>query len=63
MSLRIAKAYYFTSQFSVPISHAKGFNYAPGSAFNSRLLPTKGSIANTVPLDMHAFFLNMEFAY
>jgi hypothetical protein len=54
---------FYHSQFSVPISYASKFGYVPGSTFNGRGLPTKGSIPNTVPLDTHAIFLNMEFAY
>jgi len=54
---------FYHSQFSVPISYASQFNYVPGGTFNGRGLPTKGSIPNTVPLDTHAIFLNMEFAY
>jgi hypothetical protein len=54
---------FYHDQFSVPISYAKQFNYTPGGTFNGRKLPTTGSIPNTVPLDTHAIFLNMEFAY
>ena len=54
---------FYHSQFSVPISYASRFNYVPGGTFNGRGLPSKGSIPNTVPLDTHAIFLNMEFAY
>jgi hypothetical protein len=54
---------FYHSQFSVPVSYASQFGYVPGGTFNGRGLPTKGSIPNTVPLDTHAIFLNMEFAY
>ena len=54
---------FYHSQFSVPISYASRFNYVPGGTFNGRGLPSKGAIPNTVPLDTHAIFLNMEFAY
>jgi hypothetical protein len=54
---------FYHDQFSVPIDYAKQFNYAAGGTFNGRKLPATGSIPNTVPLDTHAIFLNMEFAY
>jgi hypothetical protein len=54
---------FYHSQFSVPISYAKGFGYVPGSTLNGRKLPATGSIPNVVPFDMHAIFLNVEFAY
>ncbi len=54
---------FYHDQFSVPIAYASQFNYVPGSTVNGRGLPPKGSIPNTVPIDMHAIFLNMEFAY
>jgi hypothetical protein len=54
---------FYHNQMSVPISYADQFNYVGGSTFNGRKLPKTGSIPNTVPLDSHAFFLNMEFAY
>jgi hypothetical protein len=54
---------FYHSQFSMPTSYLAKFNYLPGSAFNGRSLPKSGFIPNMVPLDMHAFFLNMEFAY
>jgi hypothetical protein len=54
---------FYHDQMSVPISYASEFNYVGGSTFNGRKLPKTGSIPNTVPLDTHAIFLNMEFAY
>ena len=54
---------FYHDQFGVPISYAKKFNYVPGSTFNGRKLPATGTIPNTVPLDTHAIFLNIEFAY
>jgi hypothetical protein len=54
---------FYHNQFSVPIAYAKKFDYVPGSTLNGRGLPTTGFIPNTVPLDTHALFLNMEFAY
>jgi hypothetical protein len=54
---------FYHDQFSVPISYAKNFNYAAGGTLNGRKLPATGSIPNTVPLDTHAIFLNIEFAY
>jgi hypothetical protein len=54
---------FYHGQFGVPISYAKKFNYLPGGTFNGRVLPTTGTIPNTVPLDTHAIFLNIEFAY
>jgi hypothetical protein len=54
---------FYHDQFSVPISYAKDFNYAAGGTLNGRKLPKTGSIPNTVPLDTHAIFLNIEFAY
>jgi hypothetical protein len=54
---------FYHDQFTVPISYASQFNYVGGSTFNGRKLPKTGSIPNVVPLDTHAIFLNMEFAY
>jgi hypothetical protein len=54
---------FYHDQFAVPISYASQFNYVGGSTFNGRKLPKTGSIPNVVPLDTHAIFLNMEFAY
>jgi len=54
---------FYHSQFGVPISYAQQFNYLPGGTFNGRKLPKTGTIPNTVPNDMHAIFLNIEFAY
>jgi hypothetical protein len=54
---------FYHDQFGVPVSYAQKFNYVPGSTFNGRKLPATGTIPNTVPLDTHAIFLNIEFAY
>ena len=54
---------FYHDQFSLPISYLSKFNYVPVGKFNGQLLPAKGSIPNLVPLDTHAIFLNMEFAY
>jgi hypothetical protein len=54
---------FYHGQFGVPISEATQFHYVGGSLFNGRKLPSKGTIPNTVPLDTHAIFLNIEFAY
>jgi hypothetical protein len=54
---------FYHDQFSLPTSYLKGFGYVPGSSLNGRLLPKTGFIPNLVPLDTHAIFLNMEFAY
>jgi hypothetical protein len=54
---------FYHDQFSLPINYLSKFNYVPGGKFNGQLLPKTGSIANLVPLDTHAVFLNVEFAY
>jgi hypothetical protein len=54
---------FYHSQFSMPVSYLKKFDYVPGSTLNGRKVPATGSIPNMVPLDTHALFLNMEFAY
>jgi hypothetical protein len=54
---------FYHDQFSLPTSYLSKFNYVPGGKFNGWLLPKTGSIPNLVPLDTHAIFLNMEFAY
>jgi hypothetical protein len=54
---------FYHDQFGVPVSYASKFNYVGGSTFNGRKLPKTGTIPNTVPLDTHAIFLNIEFAY
>jgi hypothetical protein len=54
---------FYHSQFSMPVSYLKNFDYVPGSALNGRKVPAAGSIPNMVPLDTHALFINMEFAY
>ncbi len=54
---------FYHSQFGVPIPYASTFNYPAGGTFNGRKLPKTGTIPNTVPNDMHAIFLNIEFAY
>jgi hypothetical protein len=54
---------FYHNQFGVPISYAEQFNYVGGSTLNGRKLPKTGSIPNTVPLDTHAIFFNVEFAY
>jgi len=54
---------FYHSQFSMPVSYLSKFDYVPGSKLNSQYVPKTGSIPNMVPLDTHAFFLNMEFAY
>lgn len=54
---------FYHSQFGVPIPYASSFNYPAGGTFNGRKLPKTGTIPNTVPNDMHAIFLNIEFAY
>jgi hypothetical protein len=54
---------FYHSQFSMPVSYLKKFDYVPGSTLNGRSVPKTGSIPNMVPLDTHALFLNMEFAY
>ena len=54
---------FYHDQFGVPISYASKFHYVGGSAFNGRKLPKTGTIPNAVPLDTHAIFLNIEFAY
>jgi hypothetical protein len=54
---------FYHNQFGVPILDASTFNYPAGGTFNGRKLPKTGTIPNTVPNDMHAIFLNIEFAY
>jgi hypothetical protein len=54
---------FYHDQFSLPVSYLSKFNYVPGGKFNGQLLPKTGSIPNLVPLDTHAIFLNVEFAY
>ena len=54
---------FYHDQLSLPISYLSKFNYVPGGKFNGQLLPKSGSIPNLVPLDTHALFLNVEFAY
>jgi hypothetical protein len=54
---------FYHDQFSMPVSYLQGFGYVPGSVLNGRKVPKTGSIPNLVPLDTHAIFLNMEFAY
>jgi len=46
----------------LPISYASRFNYVPGERSMGRTAE-QGLDSNTVPLDTHAIFLNMEFAY
>jgi hypothetical protein len=54
---------FYHDQLSLPVSYLKGFGYVPGSKLNGQFVPKTGSIPNLVPLDTHAIFLNMEFAY
>lgn len=54
---------FYHDQFSLPVGYLSKFNYVPGGTLNGQLLPKTGSIPNLVPLDIHAVFLNMEFAY
>ena len=54
---------FYHDQFSMPVSYLSQFGYVPGSKLNGTTLPKTGSIPNLVPLDTHAVFLNMEFAY
>ena len=54
---------FYHSQFSLPTSSLAKFGYVPGSKLNGQFVPKTGSIPNLVPLDTHAIFLNMEFAY
>jgi hypothetical protein len=54
---------FYHDQFAMPVNYLSSFGYVPGSTFNGRKLPKTGSIPNMVPLDTHAIFLNMEFAY
>jgi len=54
---------FYHDQFSMPVNYLSDFGYVPGSTLNGRKLPKTGSIPNLVPLDTHAIFLNMEFAY
>jgi len=54
---------FYHNQFSMPVSYLKGVGYVPGSKLNGQSVPKTGSIPNMVPLDTHAIFLNMEFAY
>jgi hypothetical protein len=54
---------FYHDQFSMPTTYLQKFNYVPGGKFNGWTLPKTGSIPNLVPLDTHAIFLNMEFAY
>jgi hypothetical protein len=54
---------FYHKQFSLPVGTLSKFNYVPGGKLNGQFLPATGSIPNLVPLDTHAFFLNVEFAY
>ena len=54
---------FYHHQFSLPVTYLKDFGYVPGGMLNGRKLPATGNIPNLVPLDTHAIFLNMEFAY
>ena len=54
---------FYHDQFAMPVNYLSSFGYVPGSTLNGRKLPKTGSIPNMVPLDTHAIFLNMEFAY
>ena len=54
---------FYHDQFSMPVSYLSKFGYVPGSKLNGQSVPKTGSIYNLVPLDTHAIFLNMEFAY
>ncbi len=49
--------FYYHSQFSVPVSYAKEFNWTAPKGFAG------SSIADAVPRDVHAIMLNVQFAY
>jgi hypothetical protein len=62
---------FYHGNFGMPVSAIEPFNYAPGGKLNGQLLPGNRSrpaslgtvIPNLVPRDIHALFLNLEFAY
>ena len=56
---------FYHNQFGLPVSYVKGFNYVPGSKLNGQFLPKSltAVIPDSVPRDIHALFLNVEFSY
>ena len=65
LALNSQNLLFYHDQFGLPVSNVARFNYVPGSTFNGRRLPSTGGfvIPNLVPRDIHAIFLNAEFAY
>jgi hypothetical protein len=73
--LRIAvdsqNLFFYHDQSGIPVSQVRQFNYVPGSKLNGQTLPgnIKGPaslntiIPDLLPRDIHALFINLEFAY